>query len=108
MGAEYDMYYNLAERIDGAFIEIDTDVCSYLRKNDGKYMEMHREAMKLQDDFPVIPQITEGDGDVSLSATECKALARYFKLKMEMENMERKPSIFAATLTTTIFSKRAA
>ena len=94
MGIEHDVYYNLAERLDEAFSEIDSDVCADLRKNDGEYIKIHREALKLAEYFPVIPQIVEGDGDVSPSADESRALARYLKLKMELENVERKHIYF--------------
>ena len=94
MGAEYDMYYNLAERIDNAFTEIDSDTCADLRKNNSEYAEMQREIIRLQEDFPVIPQIMEGDVAISLSAEEHKALARYLRLKTNMENMERKQIYF--------------
>ena len=94
MSAECNAYYNLAERIDDTFSEIDSDTCTDLRNNDSQYIEMWREAIKLQDDFPVIPQITEGDGPISLSAEEHKALARYLSLKNDMENMERKQIYF--------------
>ena len=94
MSAEHSDYYNLAERIDEAFMEIDSEVCSELRESDEEYIELRLEAMKLADDFPVIPQITEGEYGVSLSAEESKALTQYLKLKMEMENFERKQIYF--------------
>ena len=70
------------------------DYFADLRKNNGEYAEMQREIIRLQEDFPVIPQIMEGDGAVSLSAEEHKALARYLRLKTNMENMERKQIYF--------------
>ena len=55
---------------------------------------MWRETIKLQELFPVIAKVVEGDGAVSLSAEEHKALSRYLDLKNEMENMERKQIYF--------------
>lgn len=89
-----DDYYNLAERIEDVFEEIDSDTCADLREADSEYKEMWDEVIKLQKDFPVIPKITEGDGAVSLSAEEHKALVRYLGLKNEMENIERKQIYF--------------
>ncbi|MDR0489667.1 MAG: hypothetical protein LBH28_00275 [Oscillospiraceae bacterium] len=94
MSAEQDSYYNLAERIDDDFMEIDSDVCADLRNTNSEYVEMRREAMKLQDDFPAITQIIDGDGDVSLSVEESRAMARWLNLNVEMENIERKQIYF--------------
>jgi len=94
MSAEQDSYYNLAERIDEAFTEIDSDVCTDLRDNDDEYIEMWQEVRKLQESFPVIPQITEGKGPVSLSAEEHEALVRFLMLKNDMEDIERKQIYF--------------
>ena len=94
MGAGLDSYYNLAERIGDAFTEIDSDACTDLRHTDGGYMEMWREAIKLQEGFPVIATATEGDGAISLSAEEHKALVRYLRLKNDMEETERKHIYF--------------
>jgi hypothetical protein len=94
MSAEHDTYYNLAERIDDAFSEIDSDVCSDLRNNDGGYAQMWREVLELQEAFPIVVNISEGDGAISLSAEERKALARYLYLKNGMEDMERKRIYF--------------
>jgi len=94
MSAEHDSYYNLAERIDAAFSEIDSNTCTDLRKNNSKYIEMWQEASKLQQEFPVIQKITEGDGAITMSAEEHTALVRYLSLKNDMENIERKQIYF--------------
>ena len=90
MSADYGSYYNLAKRIDDSFMDIDGDTCIDLRKSDGKYLEMWEEVIKLQNDFPIIPQIVEGKGAVNISTEEHGALSRYLSLKNDMENMERK------------------
>ena len=94
MSAEHDAFYNLAERLEDTYFQIDSDICAYLRKNDSAYAELWRESINLQKDFPVIPQITEGDGAITMSAEEHTALARYLMLKHDMENMERKQIYF--------------
>ena len=92
MSGEHDVYYNLAQRIDNDFGEIDNDTCVDLRKSDGEYIEMWREVCSLQSEYPIIEQITEGAGEgaISLSVEERGALARYLMLKHDMENVERK------------------
>lgn len=94
MDAEHDNFRNLAERIENAFIEIDSEICTDLRESDGGYIKMWREALDLQEKFPVISAVTEGGGELRLSAEEHKALARYLSLKHSMENVERKQIYF--------------
>jgi len=89
-----DDYYNLAERLDHLFEEIDSDTCTNLRDNNVEYTKMWRESNKLLDDFTIIKQITETEGEVSLTAEEHRAFARYLSLKNSMENMERKQIYF--------------
>ena len=94
MSAEHDAFYNLAERLENTYLEIDSDICAYLRENDSGYAELWREAINLQRDFPIIPQITEGSGTITMSAEEHTALVRYLGLKHDMENVERKHIYF--------------
>jgi hypothetical protein len=89
-----DSFQNLPERIAEYFFEIDGEICAGLRCTDRKYDGMYKEIMGLQTDFPVIPQIIDGDGAVSLSAEEHKALVRYLGLKHSMENIERREIYF--------------
>jgi len=108
MSAEHDGYYNLAQRIDNDFGEIDGDTCSDLRNKNSEYTQMWREAIGLQERYPVIPQITEGvgDGAVSLSAEERGALFRYLMLKHDMENIERKAIYFRGHKDNYYFLKK--
>ena len=94
MSIEHDSYYNLAERLDDVFEEIDSDICTDLRENNEEYTRMWRETIRLLDDFTIIRQITETEGAVSLTAEEHRAFARYLSLKNSMENMERKQIYF--------------
>ena len=94
MNTDFSNYYNLAERIEDAFPEIDSDTCADLRNNDSEYINLCCEAVKLQQDFPVIMQIIEGGGAVSLSAEEHGALTRYLGVKHDMEDIERKAIYF--------------
>ena len=105
MDMERDAYYNIAERIDNAFSEIDSDTCADLR-NDEKYAEMWRESINLQNDFPVIQQATEGEGAINLTAEEHKALTRYIRLKIMMENMERKEIYFRGHMDNYFYLKK--
>jgi hypothetical protein len=96
MTACYDTYYNLAERIGDTFPDIDNDICVDLRHNDSEYMEMHKELIKLQEDFPVLAKLTEcaAKEPITLSPDEQKALSQYLSLKHDMEEFERKKIYF--------------
>jgi len=94
MSTEHDVYYNLAQRIDNDFGEIDNDTCVDLRKSDGEYIEMWNEVCSLSSKHPIIEQLTAGEGAISLSAEERGALVRYLILKHDMENIERKAIYF--------------
>jgi hypothetical protein len=94
MSAEHDSYYNLAERIEDAFTEIDSKTCADLRDSDSKYRQLWDEALRLQKVFPIISAVTDGDGVINLTAEEHTALVNYLCLKNSMENMERKQIYF--------------
>jgi hypothetical protein len=81
---------NLIERIDNIFIEIYEDVYKDLCKNNREFIEMEQEAKKLQEDFPLIAEVIEEKGEVSLSVEECRALARCIKLQDRIEDIEYK------------------
>jgi len=108
MIANYGAYYNLAERINNTFPEIDSDICTYLRNNDSAYADMWQEVIRLQTDFPVIPKVTEGNGAISLSTEEHKALTRYLELKNDMENQERKQIYICGHMDNTAYLKQIA
>ena len=88
-GMVHDDYYNLAERIGEAFHEMDGEICKDLQENDCEYIEIWQEMMEKQKECPVIVQLHEGKGEITLSAEEHKALLWYFKLKHRLENIER-------------------
>ena len=89
-----DAFYNLAERIEDAFMEIDSDVCGDLRKTDSEYAALRRERGDLEKDFLAITQMLEGEGDISLSAEEHAALVRYIDLSRRIEDRERRQIYF--------------
>ena len=94
MGMDINGYYNLAERVEDAFSEIDSDTCSDLRESDGEYIVLWDEALKIQKDFPAVARFVEVGEVEELSADELGALFRYLGLKHEMEGMERKAIYF--------------
>jgi len=92
MKADYGSHYNLAERIDKIFPEVDGDICVYLRNNDNMYSDMWNESLQLKEDFPVLIKLTESSKieAFAISPEEHAALQRYLSLKTDLENYERK------------------
>lgn len=88
MDVNQDYYSDLLERIKDVFHEICNDVAVALRKTDEKYAALFRETAKLNEDYPIIEQVKDGEGAISLSAEEHAVLVRYFQLKLDMEEAE--------------------
>jgi hypothetical protein len=87
-----ESYYNLAERLEDSFDDINIMICANLRDTDENYADMHNESIELQDEYPIIPEIIQGvyKSDKNLSADECVALVRCLQLLNDMEYIERK------------------
>jgi hypothetical protein len=94
MNTGWDSFFNLAERIEDAFPEIDNDIMVDLRETDDGYRSLCRETDKLQDEYPTVISVLEGDGAISLTADEHAALLRYFDIKRNTEDIERKRIYF--------------
>jgi len=89
-----EYYYNLAQRIEDAFSEIDCDISTGLFKTDSEYAALRREIDQLQQANPVIERVLEGDGKISLSSEEHAALVRYISLTRQIEESERRQIYF--------------
>jgi len=87
-------FYNLAERIEGAFPEIDSDVSTDLYKTDSEYAALRQEADRLQQAHPFIERLLESEGAISLTEDEHAAFVRYIGLTRQIEEAERKHIYF--------------
>ena len=94
MNIEQDDFYNLAERIEDAYSEIDNDVCEYLLESNSDYAEIKDDIIKLQKAFPIIRDILDDEGTISLTSEEHKAFIRYLDFRHELEDMERRQIYF--------------
>jgi hypothetical protein len=94
MDTNQEFYQNLPERIKESFPEIDSDIATDLRKRDGGYMALFREIDSLQREYPMIMNVLEGEGEISLTVEEHAALVRYLAVKQEMEDAERRHIYF--------------
>ena len=106
MSAENDAYYNLVERIEETYAEIDNDIMTNLLETDAEYIALRQEIVQLEKDYSIINCVVEGDGAISLSAEEHKALARYFTLEQQKENIERRQIYFRGHTDAFAYLKR--
>lgn len=85
-----DIFTTIIERIDDAFMEIDSEAAATLQETDEEYAAMRERMTELSAKFPAIEPLVNGSsGNRTLSAEECVGLAEYLRLSHESENRER-------------------
>ena len=82
-------YFDLAQRLEDAFPEIDSDIVVDLRSNNEEYQQVEDEISALKQAHPFINTVMEGDGEVHLSAEEHAVLIKYLRLYRKLDDMER-------------------
>lgn len=80
---------DLAERIDEIFCEIDSDIVAELRKWES-YAAMLQEKCELDEKYPIIEQVYESEGAISLTAEEHTTVVHSLDMKMDTEEAERR------------------
>lgn len=94
MNAATEKYSDLVKRIEDGFMEIDNDIIVDLRKRDDSYLALCRRIGDMEKEYPFILNVTEGKGEISLTAEEHKVLAEYFRISLKKDNIERKQIYF--------------
>ena len=94
MSAATEGYNDLVKRIEDGFMEIDNDIIVDLRKQDDSYLALCRQIGDMERDYPFILNVTEGEGEISLTAEEHRILVEYFRLSLRKDNIERKQIYF--------------
>ena len=89
-----DKFFNLAERLEEQFQDIDGDACEVLGKQDDEYASVVRRINQISKDYPIIDKVTDGEGEISLTAEEHAAFVQYFELWAERDCLERKHLYF--------------
>ena len=87
-------YMDLAQRIEEDFAEIENDITVDFRANSEEYTALFEKISDLKAAHPIISMITEGDGEITLSAEEHKAVTEYFHFQFRLESMERQQLYF--------------
>ena len=88
MSNEQEKYYDLAQRLDDVFSEIDSDTCVDLRRKDSEYDALKKEHGNLADKYPFIEKMTDGAAPNSLNTEEIAALTRYLVVDHAMISFE--------------------
>lgn len=104
--SDINSYYDLAQRIEDSFSEIENDITVDFRKNNEEYHALYQKISDLKAAHPVISKIMEGEGDISLTAEEHKAVTEYFHLQFKIETMERQQLYFRGHTDCMAYLKR--
>ena len=94
MGENHGDYYDLAQRIEDAFAEIDSDIVSNMSEENEGYAALYVKTKQIKENYPVIEDALDGSGELSLTADEHQALAQYISLTQQMEDIERQAIYF--------------
>ncbi|MDD3921235.1 MAG: hypothetical protein PHO41_08715 [Eubacteriales bacterium] len=89
MGLDKNPFYDLPERIALDFNELDSNICRDLSGANEEYASLRKRSLEISERYPVIEQVLEGAGAISLTAEEHAALAEHMNLVIEIENLER-------------------
>ena len=89
MKKEDKPFNDLAQRVEDIFPEFDSDIVTNLLQTNEVYSKLYREANKLQKEYPMIGEISDDCGEITLSAEERAAIVQHRNLKLQMEGMER-------------------
>ena len=84
-----DTYFDLAERLENSFPEIENDIIVDLRESNEDYMALRDKISDIENRNPVIEKTLEGSGDVHLTAEEHTVLTEYLRLRFGLDDMER-------------------
>lgn len=110
MNENHDSYYNLVQRIEDLFAEMDSAITMALPETDEKYSALRQEIRQLRKDYPMIDKVLEGDGEsggaISISADEHAALVQHRVLTFQMEDIERQQIYFRGHTDCLAYLKR--
>lgn len=92
--SDNNSYYDLAQRIEDAFPEIDSDIVINFAENHEEYATLRAAIAEMKQKYSFIDKAIEGDGGLTLSAEEHKILTEYFRQQFRLDNMERQQLYF--------------
>ncbi len=87
-------YLDLPSRLEEEFAQIDSDIVMELLDTDPEYAECKAHRSWMQQEHPILVEVLEKAGPVSLSEEEHQLLLDYLHLTRQMEDMERQQLYF--------------
>lgn len=84
-----NLFTGMVENLEDNFLEIASGITDSLRDTDTDYAALSKKRLELQERFPCIGAIIEGEGAVSINAEEHAGLLEYIGVVGDMENIER-------------------
>ena len=72
-----------------AIEDVDSQTMDWLTKQDF-YRELRKELRQLEEKYPCIEAVLEGEGEVSLTKEEHEALVHYLEIEQKKESAERR------------------
>ncbi len=101
-----DTYFDLAERLEDSFPEIENDIIVDLRENNEDYMALRDKISDIENGNPFIEKTLEGSGEVHLTADEHAVLTEYLRLRFSLDDMERLQIYFRGHTDAVAYLKR--
>ena len=80
---------NLVKRVEELFGEIDNDIAINLLHSNDEYSKLYYRRIEIQKQYPSIQKAVDGEGGVSLSKDEHKALIEYLRVNEQANSIER-------------------
>ena len=101
-----NIFTGMIENLEDNFQEITSDIIASLRDMDDDYAALFQKRLELQEQFPCIQAVFEGDGALSMTADEHKRLLEYMSVSNEMENIERLRLYYAGHRDCIVYLKK--
>jgi hypothetical protein len=83
------VFFELLTTLEDRFDEMDSDITTTLPERDEKYAALKKRLAELEQRFPFIESVMDGEGAVRLTADEHAGLVEYVRMIDEAENRER-------------------
>lgn len=99
-------YNDLMQRVGDMFAEMDSDMMGELMDANVEYASLCSEIVRLTKEFPSLEHILDGNGAISLTVEEHKALSRFTDLTRQREDIERQHLYFRGHTDAFAYLKR--